>query len=106
MFEFLSYSEKTLSQEIFSLHSNFTTKDKIPCSLDSSKKLISELKKEYPESDITDGIKIQINQNSWVMIRPSGTEPIIRIYAEAENQEKLDSLMSKFIKKSESIISR
>ena len=40
------------------------------------------------------------------MISPSGTEPIIRIYAEADNQEKLDNLMSEFTEKAKSIISR
>ena len=40
------------------------------------------------------------------MIRPSGTEPIIRIYAESESQEKLDALMIKFRQKVNSIISR
>ena len=40
------------------------------------------------------------------MIRPSGTEPIIRIYGEAENQEKLDSLMNHYLQKAKSIITR
>ncbi|KAG2481037.1 MAG: Phosphoacetylglucosamine mutase [Nitrosopumilales archaeon] len=40
------------------------------------------------------------------MIRPSGTEPIIRIYAEASSQKQLDELMSEYIQKIKSIISR
>ncbi|MEK0367561.1 MAG: phosphoglucosamine mutase, partial [Nitrosopumilus sp.] len=52
------------------------------------------------------GIKIIIDSKNWVMIRPSGTEPIVRIYAEAESQENLDALMSKYLKKVKSIISR
>jgi len=40
------------------------------------------------------------------MIRPSGTEPIVRIYAESESQEKLEALMIKFLQKVKSIISR
>jgi len=40
------------------------------------------------------------------MIRPSGTEPIIRIYAESENEEKLEALMIEFLQKVKSIISR
>ena len=69
-------------------------------------KLISTLKEEFPNSDTTDGIKIPIDSKNWVMIRPSGTEPIVRVYAEAESQEKLDSLMSEYIQKVTSIISR
>ena len=69
-------------------------------------KLISSLKEEFSNSDTTDGIKITIDPKNWVMIRPSGTEPIVRVYAEAESQEKLDSLMSEYIQKVKSIISR
>ena len=60
----------------------------------------------YSLSDISDGIKISTDFKNWVMIRPSGTEPIIRIYAESESQEKLDALMIKFRQKVNSIISR
>jgi phosphomannomutase len=30
-----------------------------------------------------DGYKFRLNTGSWVMIRPSGTEPVLRVYAEA-----------------------
>jgi phosphomannomutase len=40
------------------------------------------------------------------MIRPSGTEPIIWIYAESESQENLEALMFKFLQKVKLIISR
>ena len=44
-------------------------------------------------------LKLSINSKNWVMIRPSGTEPIIRIYGESESQEKLDTLMSEYLQK-------
>ncbi|MEE8383844.1 MAG: phosphoglucosamine mutase [Nitrosopumilus sp.] len=97
---------KSLSDEIASLPPSFTTKDKISCSPDNVSKLILSLKEEFPSSDTTDGIKITIDSKNWVMIRPSGTEPIVRIYAEAESQEKLDTLISEYLKKVKSIISR
>jgi len=97
---------KSLSDEIASLPPSFTTKDKISCSPENVSKLISSLKEEFPSSDTTDGIKITIDSKNWVMIRPSGTEPIVRVYAEAESQEKLNALMSEYLKKVESIISR
>ncbi len=97
---------KSLSDEIASLPPSFTTKDKVSCSPENVSKLISSLKEEFPSSDTTDGIKITINPKNWVMIRPSGTEPIVRVYAEAESQEKLDILMSEYLNKVKSIISR
>jgi phosphomannomutase/phosphoglucomutase len=106
MLDLLSTSEKSLSQKINNLPSSYTTKDKVSCSPENAKKLIQILKNEFPNSDTTDGIKISFNTKNWVMVRPSGTEPIIRIYGEAESQEKLDSLMSEYLKKANSIISR
>ena len=106
MMELLSSSESSLSQKIEELPPSFTTKDKVSCSSEKAKDLIHTLIEEFPNSDTTDGIKISLDLKNWVMIRPSGTEPIIRIYAEAENQEKLDSLMSEYMQKAKSIITR
>ena len=106
MLDLLANIDNSLSDEISKLPSSFTTKDKMKCSSDDVDKIISSLKEEFPESDISDGIKIIIDSKNWVMIRPSGTEPIIRIYAESENQEKLDTLMIEFLQKVKSIISR
>ena len=76
------------------------------CPAEKVPELISTLKGEFPNSDTTDGIKITIDPKNWVMIRPSGTEPIVRVYSEAESQEKLDTLMSEYLQKVSSIISR
>jgi phosphomannomutase len=37
--------------------------------------------------DNLDGHKFYFDDSSWVMIRPSGTEPLLRIYAESSNKE-------------------
>ncbi|MDA8720399.1 phosphoglucosamine mutase [Nitrosopumilus sp.] len=106
MLDLLAITDNTLSDQISKLPQSFTTKDKIQCSSQDAKQIISSLKTEFPESDLSDGIKIIIDSKNWVMIRPSGTEPIVRIYAESESQEKLEALMIKFLQKVKSIISR
>ena len=105
MLDLLSKSQFSLSQNINNLPPTFTTKTKIECSLEQSKTVISELSKEFPNSDTSDGIKIHIDENNWVMIRSSGTEPIIRIYGESSSQQNLDSLISNFVEKIKSILS-
>ena len=104
--DLLANSEKTLAENIRSLPVSYTTKDKIPCSTDVAAKVISHLLTEFPASDTSDGIKITLDSQNWIMVRPSGTEPIIRIYAESNNQKNLDDLMSKYTKKINSIILR
>ena len=36
----------------------------------------------------TDGVKLILSDGSWVLARPSGTEPLVRIYAESDKKEK------------------
>ena len=48
------------------------------------------------EVERTDGIKLWTGEHSWVLIRPSGTEPIVRVFGEAESQEAADQLVKKF----------
>jgi phosphomannomutase/phosphoglucomutase len=106
MLDLLATSEKSIYEDVTSLPHSFTTKDKITCSPENVSKLIMSLKNEFPNSDTTDGIKITIDPKNWVMIRLSGTESIVRVYAESESQEKLDALMSEYIQKVNSIITR
>lgn len=41
-----------------------------------------------------DGVKLYFeDDNSWMLIRPSGTEPLLRIYFETDSQEKLSKLV-------------
>jgi Phosphomannomutase len=40
-----------------------------------------------------DGVKFIFADGSWMLMRPSGTEPLVRIYAEANNQSDLEVLI-------------
>lgn len=45
------------------------------------------------KSDTKDGVKLYFDDNSsWMLIRPSGTEPLLRIYFESDSTEKLEKL--------------
>ena len=61
-------------------------------------KLINSISKKYSNEMISniDGLKIDF-KNSWVQLRKSNTEPIIRVYAEAKSKAKAEELSEKFI---------
>ena len=99
MLDLLSKSKSTFAENIKNLPQSFTTKTKIKCTNDESKVIIEHLLSEFPDSDTTDGVKITIDKKNWIMVRPSGTEPIIRIYAESDSEKNLDNLISKHIEK-------
>ena len=40
-----------------------------------------------------DGVKYIFSDGSWMLMRPSGTEPVVRIYAESENEKDLEVLL-------------
>jgi len=44
--------------------------------------------------DTTDGAKYYLEDGSWLLIRPSGTEPVLRIYAEAPTDQRVTTLIS------------
>lgn len=48
------------------------------------------------EVERIDGIKVWTDERSWVLARPSGTEPLIRVFAESDSQERADLLVKKF----------
>ena len=69
-------------------------KDKIELGSIDPETVLDEIEAAYPDadSDKTDGLKLSW-KNSWVHIRKSNTEPIIRIYAEAETKESVTKLV-------------
>jgi len=80
----------------------FTKRENIKLTETGKIKLLEKLKnfkeKEFGKFKIEklitiDGFKFMFENNSWVMIRFSGTEPIIRIYAEANNEVILNQIM-------------
>ena len=53
----------------------------------------SKFSKEYSEISTLDGIKGIIDEDSWVLIRKSNTEDIIRVSAESNNEEKCKKII-------------
>lgn len=83
----------------------FMSKKKIELSAGMNVDFILEkIRQKYSNEKITtiDGVKIDFD-DSWVHLRKSNTEPIIRIYTEAPLQEQADALADRFIEELGSI---
>ncbi len=67
--------------------------------------LLKRLADYYAEEEITtiDGLKIDF-ENGWVHLRKSNTEPIIRIYSEAQTPEQAKALADRMIEKAQQLI--
>ena len=43
--------------------------------------------------DDYDGVKYHMADDSWLLIRPSGTEPVLRVYAEATSEAAIKAML-------------
>ncbi len=69
--------------------------------------VLEKIKAKYASEKINtaDGVKIDFEkEKEWVHLRKSNTEPIIRIYAESENEKKADELAKKIIREIQDVI--
>ena len=63
-------------------------------------RVFEKLQQQYAKEqlNLVDGLKIEFSSNSWVHLRRSNTEPIIRIYAEARRLSDADALAARMMK--------
>lgn len=73
-------------------YSIYKTKVQLQPGLDVDK-LLLQIKEKYADEKITDidGVKIDFT-DSWVHLRKSNTEPIVRVYSEAHSEAKAEEL--------------
>jgi phosphomannomutase len=91
--QYLAETNKKTSQLKQSLPQYYFVKDKVKLSYDYNVKLKRYLEKfKQAKIDYLDGVKVKF-ENSWLNIRKSNTEPIIRVMAEAPKKEEARSLV-------------
>ncbi|MGM0568736.1 MAG: hypothetical protein ACQESB_05915, partial [Elusimicrobiota bacterium] len=64
------------------------------------------LESRFPVGSSLDGIRITIKDGCWLLVRPSGTEPVVRIYAEAFSKEKVLSIINRGVEECRAVISK
>ncbi len=91
--EIVAIESKALSQLVGELPVYFNTKVKVPIPSAKKEVILQSILELTEEMDrITmDGVKILYDEG-WLLIRPSGTEPLYRCFAEGKNQETADRL--------------
>jgi phosphomannomutase/phosphoglucomutase len=109
--EMLSLSDKeeqTLSHTISLLPKIFQYKTKFKCPTRQIANTIVTMCIEHgspKKIETLDGAKIWIDEETWIMVRPSGTEPFVRMYAESVDSSLLNSKVSEYRRLIESKIS-
>ena len=100
--------DKRLSELSAELPEYFNAKTKIACAPERKQKAIGEILRRAKESgwDVIaiDGVRINL-QDSWVIVRASGTENYLRVFAEAKSREKAEALMRKYEKALKELVS-
>jgi phosphomannomutase/phosphoglucomutase len=84
----------------------FIEKGKVECPEDKKEKLLEKLLEQVKGANVStlDGAKIWFEDKSAILVRPSGTEPVYRLYAEAKNQEKALKLVADYSSKLRKIL--
>ena len=97
---------KKLSTLLGELPQYFIEKAKIECGEELKQKTLERLIKQTEglKTNTLDGVKIWFKDKSSILIRPSGTEPIYRLYAEAKNNREAKQLIKDYSSKLRAII--
>jgi phosphomannomutase / phosphoglucomutase len=104
--EIMARTGKKLSRLIRELPEYFIDKGKIECKEEQKGKILKKLMLEVKGMNINtiDGVKIWFDDKRAILIRPSGTEPIFRLYAEAKTENKAQKLVKEYTEKLAKII--
>jgi phosphoglucosamine mutase len=91
-----------LSKLLSEIPSFPTLREKINCKESQKKEIMSETEinfhnifKEKVETNLIDGVRLSLENGSWVLIRPSGTESYIRITLGGKTDLEAQELMNK-----------
>jgi len=91
-----------LSQLLREMPSFPTLREKINCNESQKDKIMEKVEEEFPqlfavvvEANLIDGVRISMEDGGWILIRPSGTEPYIRITLGGRTTAEAEDLMEK-----------
>lgn len=94
-----------LNKQVDSLPVYYTVKYKVSCEASIYDAVLDRVSRNNTtfRQDNTDGLKL-LFEDGWVHIRPSGTEPLYRIYAESADQKRAKELADRYFAEVSEII--
>ena len=94
--ELLAERKQTVSQCVATLPKYFIKKDKWSVIGKNLNKIYSKLKSKFRDAktDEQDGLRLSFSNGSWIHLRPSNTEPIIRLFGEAKDENSIEALFN------------
>lgn len=107
--EIMAKENKTLSELIEEIPKYEVYKTKMPCPHEKKDFVMNTLAEQTKNDssvikvDETDGVKLYV-KDGWVLMRPSGTEAIFRVYSESKSKERAEKLALTYKKLAEDII--
>jgi phosphomannomutase/phosphoglucomutase len=95
MTQLLASKKAPLSSILDNLPKYSQAKSRISCPNEHKQETLEKLLEhvEAPSTETIDGVKLIYDDGSWILIRPSGTEPIFRLYAEAATAERVEKIV-------------
>jgi phosphomannomutase/phosphoglucomutase len=104
--DIMARTGEKLSKLIGKLPQYHLEKGKVECREEIKRKVLEKLSRQTQglEANTLDGVKIWFKDKSSILIRPSGTEPIYRLYSEAKTKERAIELVNEYSATLEKII--
>ena len=89
---------RSLSKLLDRLPKFYMVKEKIPCKEGTKDRAIKSLKARLKGriSSSLDGIRVDLEERGWVLVRASGTEPLLRLYVEAKTEGQVQEILDEF----------
>jgi len=104
--DIMAKTGENLSKLTGELPKYFIEKGKIECPEELKEKVLNKLTEQVRGRNVStiDGVKLWFEDKSAILVRPSGTEPVYRLYAEAKTEKKALQLVKKYVLKLKKII--
>jgi len=104
--DIMADTNKSLSCLLGELPGYFIEKGKVECPNELKEKVLEKIIEQTKglNTSTVDGVKVWFEDKSAILMRPSGTEPLYRLYAEAKTKEKAEALIREFSLKLKRII--